>query len=152
MHKTLDIVAIVGSLRRDSFTRRLVRSFDRLLPATVGIEILGIGDLPFYNQDMESSPPTAWTAFRKRINRTDAVLFATPEYNRSVPGVLKNAIDVGSRPYGSSVWAGKPAGRYSHDLDRRHGRIRREPPSAPGAGLPRHADDAAAGSVSRRCR
>ena len=109
MHKTWDIVAIVGSLRRDSFTRRLVRSFDRLLPATVGIEIVGIGELPFYNQDMEASPPTAWTEFRKRIKRADAVLFATPEYNRSVPGVLKNAIDVGSRPYGSSVWAGKPA-------------------------------------------
>ena len=109
MHKTWDIVAIVGSLRRDSFTRRLVRSFDRLLPATVGIEIVGIGELPFYNQDMEASPPTAWTEFRKRIKRADAVLFATPEYNRSVSGVLKNAIDVGSRPYGSSVWAGKPA-------------------------------------------
>jgi chromate reductase len=93
MHKTWDIVAIVGSLRRDSFTRRLVRSFDRLLPATVGIEIVGIGELPFYNQDMEASPPTAWTEFRKRIKRADAVLFATPEYNRSVPGVLKNAID-----------------------------------------------------------
>jgi chromate reductase, NAD(P)H dehydrogenase (quinone) len=92
MQKILDIVAIVRSLRRDSFTRRLVRSFDRLLPATVGIEIVGIGDLPFYNQDMESSPPTAWTALRMRINRTDAVLFATPEHNRSVPGVLKNAI------------------------------------------------------------
>src|SRR5271170_669785 len=109
MSKILDIVAIVGSLRRDSFTRQLVRSFDRLLPATVGIELVGIGELPLYNQDMESSPPTAWTAFRQRINRADAVLFATPEYNRSVPGVLKNAIDVGSRPYGSSVWAGKPA-------------------------------------------
>jgi chromate reductase, NAD(P)H dehydrogenase (quinone) len=109
MHKTLDIVAIVGSLRRDSFTRRLVRSFDGLLPATVRIEIVGIGELPFYNQDMGSSPPMAWREFRERIKRADAVLFATPEYNRSVSGVLKNAIDVGSRPYGSSVWAGMPA-------------------------------------------
>jgi chromate reductase, NAD(P)H dehydrogenase (quinone) len=73
------------------------------------IEIVGIGVLPLYNQDDEASPPAAWVELRARIRRADAVLFATPEYNRSVPGCLKNAIDVGSRPYGKSVWAGKPA-------------------------------------------
>jgi chromate reductase len=72
-------------------------------------EIVEIGQLPFYNQDLEDIPQPAWTAFRDRVRVADAVLFVTPEYNRSVPGVLKNAIDVGSRPHGSSVWSGKPA-------------------------------------------
>jgi chromate reductase len=76
---------------------------------TLTIEIVEIGALPLYNQDSEAAPPATWSDFRSRIKRADAVLFATPEYNRSVPGSLKNAIDVGSRPYGSSTWAGKPA-------------------------------------------
>jgi len=109
MDKPFDVVAIVGSLRRDSFTRRLVRSFDALAPASMKIEIVEIRDLPLYNQDEESAPPAPWVSFRGRVKRADAVLFATPEYNRSVPGVLKNAIDVGSRPHGASAWAGKPA-------------------------------------------
>jgi len=105
----LDVVAIVGSLRRDSFTRRLVRSFVGLAPASMKIEIVELRDLPIYDPDAESSPPAPWVTFRNRVKPADAVLFATPEYNRSVPGVLKNAIDVGSRPSGSSVWARKPA-------------------------------------------
>ena len=109
MDKPFDVVAIIGSLRRDSLTRRLVRSFDALAPATMKIEIVEIRDLSLYNQDEESAPPVPWVSFRSRIKRADAVLFATPEYNRSVPGALKNAIDVGSRPYGANVWAGKPA-------------------------------------------
>ena len=109
MAAVFDVVAIVGSLRRESFTRRLVRAFPDLAPASMNIEIIEIRDLPHYDQDAEASPPVPWTAFRGRVKRADAVLFATPEYNRSVPGVLKNAIDVGSRPYGSSAWAGKPA-------------------------------------------
>jgi chromate reductase, NAD(P)H dehydrogenase (quinone) len=103
------VAAIVGSLRRESYTRRLVESLICLAPAALTIEIVGIGDLPLYNQDQEAQPPSPWVTFRDRVRPADAVLFATPEYNRSVPGVLKNAIDVGSRPYGSSVWSRKPA-------------------------------------------
>jgi chromate reductase len=105
----LDVVALVGSLRRESFTRRLVEALARLAPPSVQIEIVDIGGLSFFNQDEEATPPAAWQTFRARIKRADAVLFATPEYNRSLPAVIKNAIDVGSRPYGQSVWSGKPA-------------------------------------------
>jgi chromate reductase len=79
-----------------------------LAPQTLRLEIVEIRQLALYDEDLEKQPPPPWLAFRERIRRADAVLFATPEYNRSVPGVLKNAIDVGSRPYGSSVWQGKP--------------------------------------------
>ena len=75
---------------------------------TLRLEIVEIRQLALYDEDLEKQPPASWVAFRDRVRRADAVLFATPEYNRSVPGVLKNAIDVGSRPYGSSVWQGKP--------------------------------------------
>ncbi len=109
MKDPLDVVAIVGSLRRDSYTRRVVRSFDALVPASMKITIVEIRELSLYNQDDEAAPPAAWVSFRQRVKRADAVLFATPEYNRSVPGALKNALDVGSRPYGASAWAGKPA-------------------------------------------
>jgi len=109
MTQVLDIVAVVGSLRRESFTRRLVQAAAALAPESLRIEIVGIGDLPLYNQDAEASPPPAWLIFRDRIRPAAGVLFATPEYNRSMPGALKNAIDVGSRPYGKSVWARKPA-------------------------------------------
>jgi chromate reductase len=109
MTASYDVVAIVGSLRRESFTRRLVRSFMRVAPAALQIEIVEIRDLQLYDQDLEAAPPAAWAGFRARVKRADAVLFATPEYNRSVPGLLKNAIDVGSRPYGQSAWSGKPA-------------------------------------------
>jgi chromate reductase len=109
MTKALDIVALVGSLRRDSYTRKLVRAMATLAPPGLQIEIAELADLPMYNQDDENDPPAAVLRFRARILRCDGVLFATPEYNRSLPGVLKNAIDVGSRPYGKSVWSGKPA-------------------------------------------
>jgi chromate reductase len=109
MNTSLDVVAIVGSLRTGSLTRRVVIALAAQMRGTLTIEIVEIGVLPLYNQDSETAPPTAWSDFRSRIKRSDAVLFATPEYNRSVPGCLKNAIDVGSRPYGSSAWAGKPA-------------------------------------------
>jgi chromate reductase len=109
MSDTLDIAALVGSLRGESFTRRLVLAMIKIAPAGMRIEIVGIGELPLYNQDSEASAPDVWTAFRDRLRRADGILFATPEYNRSVPGALKNAIDVGSRPYGKSVWSKKPA-------------------------------------------
>ncbi len=105
-----NVAVVVGSLRKESFTRKIARAIVELAPGSLKLELVEIGGLPLYNQDDDGqSPPAAWTAFRERIRRADAVLFATPEYNRSVPGVLKNAVDVGSRPYGQSAWAGKPA-------------------------------------------
>ena len=109
MESQYDVIALIGSLRRESLTRRLVHALSSIAPAALRIEILEIRDLSFYNQDDESAPPASWVGFRERIRRADAVLFATPEYNRSVPGVLQNAIDIGSRPYGQSAFAGKPA-------------------------------------------
>ncbi len=109
MTNPLDVAAIVGSLRRDSYTRRLVQALSKLAGPSMRMEIVGIGELPLYNQDDEPAPPQPWVDFRSRIKRANAVLFATPEYNRSVPGCLKNAVDVGSRPWGKSVWLGRPA-------------------------------------------
>jgi chromate reductase len=103
------VAVIVGSLREGSYNRKMARALIGLAPAALAPEIVEIGQLPLYNQDLEERPPAAWAEFRARVKGFDAVLFVTPEYNRSVPGVLKNAIDVGSRPYGASVWAGKPA-------------------------------------------
>jgi chromate reductase len=104
---------IVGSLRAGSFNRLTASALTKLAPDSLKLEIVEIGDLPMYNQDLDGDPPQAWTDFRERIRRADGVLFVTPEYNRSVPAVLKNAIDVGSRPYGHSAWNGKPAGVVS---------------------------------------
>src|SRR3954467_8291714 len=103
------VATLVGSLRRGSLNRRAARAIAALAPADLSFEEVEIGALPLYNEDLEKDPPAQWTAFRERMNGADAVLFVTPEYNRSVPGLLKNAIDVGSRPYGKSVWSGKPA-------------------------------------------
>lgn len=102
------IAAIVGSLREGSYSRMTAKALIALAPEHLAFDIVGIGDLPLYNQDLDEDPPAAWTAFRERVRPADGLLFVTPEYNRSVPGVLKNAIDVGSRPYGSSAWEKKP--------------------------------------------
>jgi chromate reductase, NAD(P)H dehydrogenase (quinone) len=104
------IAVFVGSLRRESFNRKMAGALATLAPASLLLEIVEIGGLPLYNQDDddEGHPPSEWTAFREHVKSFDGVLFVTPEYNRSVPGVLKNALDVGSRPYGRSVWGGKP--------------------------------------------
>ena len=110
MSQNIDIAVIVGSLRKGSFNRKAATALAKLAPDGVSLRIVEIGDLPLYNEDQETDrPPEAWTRFREAIAPADAILFVTPEYNRSVPGVLKNAFDVGSRPYGSSVWTGKPA-------------------------------------------
>ncbi|MEA3003662.1 MAG: hypothetical protein QOH81_2450 [Sphingomonadales bacterium] len=109
MAKTYNVATLVGSLRRGSLNRMAARAIERLAPPSLRFEEIGIGDLPAYNQDREEDPPREWTEFRDQVGRADAVLFVTPEYNRSVPGLLKNAIDVGSRPYGRSVWSRKPA-------------------------------------------
>ena len=105
-----DVVVLVGSLRKESFTRKVANAIAQLAPPALRLEQVEIRDLPPYDQDLETdAAPAPWQHFRDRVRRADAVLFATPEYNRSVPGFLKNAIDVGSRPYGKSAWSGKPA-------------------------------------------
>jgi chromate reductase len=104
-----DVAVLVGSLRKESYTRKIALAIAGLAPSTLRLEIVEIRDLPLYDQDLDGHPPAPWVTFRKRIAAADAVLFATPEYNRSVPGVLKNAVDVGSRPYGNGALNGKPA-------------------------------------------
>src|SRR5262249_37018899 len=98
MSSTRDVAVIVGSLRRDSYNRKVAQALAELAPDSLALGIVEIAQLPLYNQDLEDKPPAAWVEFRTRVRRADAVLFVTPEYNRSVPGALKNAIDVGSRP------------------------------------------------------
>lgn len=106
---TTSVAVFVGSLRKASVSRKFAHALADLAPEGLKLEIVEIGDLPLYNQDLEDgTPPAAWTAFRDRVRSFDAVLFVTPEYNRSVPAALKNALDVGSRPAGKSVWSGKP--------------------------------------------
>ena len=106
-----DVAVLVGSLRKASWTRRVAIALSRIAPPSLKLEIVEIGDLALYNQDFddEHRVPPEWQRFRDRVSRADAVIFCTPEYNRSMPGVIKNAIDVGSRPYGKSAWSGKPA-------------------------------------------
>ena len=104
------VAVLVGSLRKESLNRKMSHVLISLAPPSLAPEVIEIGQLPLYNQDLDDSPPAAWTEFRERVRAMDAALFVTPEYNRSMPGALKNALDVGSRPYGHSVWKGKPAG------------------------------------------
>lgn len=110
MQKRPVIAVFVGSLRAASLNRRLALAVARLLDARAECRIVDIGTLPHYNEDEERTPADSVVAFRRAVQEADAFLFVTPEYNRSVPGVLKNAIDLGSRPKGQSVWKGKPAG------------------------------------------
>ena len=103
-----NVAVFVGSLRKESLSRKLAVALGPLAPS-LKLEIVPIGDLPHYDQDLDTdTPPAAWVALRQKVAAADALLFVTPEYNRSVPGVLKNALDVGSRPYGHSVWDAKP--------------------------------------------
>jgi chromate reductase len=104
------IAVIVGSLRKDSYNRQLADAIARLAPAGFTFTHVEIGDLPLYNQDDDGNQAPAVTRLKTEIAAADGLIFFTPEYNRSIPGVLKNAIDHGSRPYGQSVWGGKPAG------------------------------------------
>jgi chromate reductase, NAD(P)H dehydrogenase (quinone) len=113
MSSQRNVAVIVGSLRKASYNRMTARALMSLAPPSLQSEIVEIGQLPLYNQDEDENPPRQWVEFRQRIKAADAVLFVTPEYNRSIPGVLKNAVDVGSRPYGQSAWYGKPAGVVS---------------------------------------
>jgi chromate reductase len=105
-----DIAVFVGSLRKASLNRKMAEAMIGLAPASLKLDMIEIGDLALYDEDLEASPPAPWTAFRERTLRAEGFLFVSPEYNRSIPGCLKNAIDVGSRPYGKSAWAKRPAG------------------------------------------
>ncbi|MBW8815629.1 MAG: NAD(P)H-dependent oxidoreductase [Caulobacterales bacterium] len=107
MSRPHTVAVVVGSLRKDSVSRKLAKAFAALTP-NLKFDFVEIGDLPLFDQDLEATPPAQWVRFREEIAVADAVLFVTPEFNRSVPGALKNAVDVGSRPYGQSVWNGKP--------------------------------------------
>lgn len=103
------VAVLVGSLRKGSFSRMLAHALSSIAPPSMRLEIVEIGAMPFYDQDLDGpQTPDSWQTFRGQIKAADAVLFVTPEYNRSVPGVLKNAVDVASRPYGEGAWNGKP--------------------------------------------
>jgi chromate reductase len=104
------IAVVVGSLRRDSFNRLLAKALVGLAPEELSLKEVRIDDLPLYNQDDDASPADPVKRLKAEITASQGLIFVTPEYNRSIPGVLKNAIDHASRPYGQSVWAGKPAG------------------------------------------
>lgn len=106
----IQVGVLLGSLRQGSWSSVLARALERSAPASLQFTQIEIGDLPLYNQDLETdSPPPAWSRFRQQVQAVDALLFVTPEYNRTMPAALKNAVDVGSRPWGHSVWNGKPA-------------------------------------------
>jgi chromate reductase, NAD(P)H dehydrogenase (quinone) len=108
------VVVIVGSLRKESFTLKIANALAKLAPDTVKLDVVTLHGLSFFNQDLEATPPADWLAFREKIQKSAGVVFVTPEYNRSIPGVLKNAIDVASRPYGKSSLIGKPIGIISN--------------------------------------
>ncbi|MFA7074262.1 MAG: NAD(P)H-dependent oxidoreductase [Endomicrobiaceae bacterium] len=102
------IAVIVGSLRKESFNRKTANILIKTAPDSLNLEILEIKDLSLYNEDIENNPPASWVTFRNKLKTFDGVIFVTPEYNRSTPAVIKNAIDIASRPYGQSAWDGKP--------------------------------------------
>ena len=108
------VVVIAGSLRKESFTLKIANALAKLAPATLKPEVVTPHGISFFNQDLEATPPADWLAFRDKLQKSNGVLFVTPEYNRSIPGVLKNMIDVGSRPYGKSSFLGKPVGIVSN--------------------------------------
>ena len=109
-----NVVVIVGSLRKQSFTLKIANALANLAPDTLKLDVVTLHNISFFNQDLEATPPADWLAFREKIHKSSGVLFVTPEYNRSIPGVLKNAIDVASRPYGKSSFIGKPTGIISN--------------------------------------
>jgi chromate reductase, NAD(P)H dehydrogenase (quinone) len=114
MARPYSVAVIVGSLRKESFTLKIANALVKLAPDTLKLDVVTLHNLSFFNQDLEASPPADWLAFRDKVQKSDAVLFITPEYNRSISGVLKNAIDVGSRPYGKSSFLDKPTGIISN--------------------------------------
>jgi len=114
MANPYNVVVIVGSLRKESYTLKIANALTKLAPDTLKLDVTTLHDISFFNQDLEATPPADWLAFREKLQKSNGVLFVTPEYNRSISGVLKNAIDVGSRPYGKSSFLGKPTGIVSN--------------------------------------
>ena len=112
----MKIGILVGSLRRDSFNRKVALTLMQVAPTSLEIELIEIGNMPLFNQDLEATPPDSWVEFRKKITNLDGFILVTPEYNRSVPAVLKNALDVGSRPYGQNLWDNKPCAIVSASI------------------------------------
>ena len=108
------VVTIAGSLRKESFSLKIAHALAKLAPSSLKLDVITPHGISFFNQDLEANPPTDWLAFREKLQQSNGILFVTPEYNRSIPGVLKNAIDVGSRPYGKSSFNGKPVGIISN--------------------------------------
>jgi chromate reductase, NAD(P)H dehydrogenase (quinone) len=108
------VVTIAGSLRKESFSLKIARALAKLAPSSLKLDVITPQGISFFNQDLEANPPADWLAFREKLQQSNGILFVTPEYNRSIPGALKNAIDVGSRPYGKSSFNGKPVGIVSN--------------------------------------
>ena len=108
------VAVIVGSLRKESFTLKIANALAKLAPDALKLNVVTLHGISFFNQDLEATPPADWVKFREMLQGSSAVLFVTPEYNRAISGVLKNAIDVGSRPYGKSSFNGKPTGIVSN--------------------------------------
>lgn len=110
------IAVLVGSLRKESFNKKLANEMIAMAPESLEMELVEIGQLMHYNEDLDQNPPAEWVEYRKKIKEADGYLFFTPEYNRSISGVLKNALDVASRPYGQNNWAGKPGAIVSSSI------------------------------------
>ena len=108
------VVTIAGSLRKESFSLKVARALAKLAPSSLKLDVITPLGISFFNQDLEANPPADWLSFREKLQQSNGILFVTPEYNRSIPGALKNAIDVGSRPYGKSSFNGKPVGIVSN--------------------------------------
>jgi len=106
------VAVIVGSLRKEAFSLKVAKALAKHAPPSLELNVVTLESLSFFSQDLEASPPADWIAFREKLQKSDAVIIVTPEYNRSVPGVLKNAIDIASRPYGKSSFQGKPIGLF----------------------------------------
>src|SRR5579871_1656919 len=109
-----NIIILAGSLRKESFSLKVANALAKLAPPSLKVEVMTPAGISFFNQDLEANPPADWLAFREKLQKSNGVIFVTPEYNRAIPGVLKNAIDVGSRPYGKSSFLGKPVGIISN--------------------------------------
>jgi chromate reductase len=107
-----NVVVIVGSLRKEAFSLKVAKALAKLAPPSLKLEVVTLEGISFFNQDLEANPPADWIAFREKLQKSDGVLIVTPEYNRSIPGVLKNALDIASRPYGKSSFQGRVLGLF----------------------------------------
>jgi hypothetical protein len=147
MASEYDVAVFVGSLRKDSINRKVAQALVEVAPPSMKLGVVEIGHLPLYNQDEEANPPSAWTELRERVKAAHAVLFVTPEYNRSIPAPMKNVFDVASRPYGKNAWDGKPGA-----LARSHWWIRSKSSPAAVTCFSQRSCDAAARGLHRARR